>query len=106
AREHGVPLPRLLDALSQPHLFQAALRLADRPDRQAAPGAPPLDLGVTFAETPSGLHGTIDYDADLFEPATVARLATHFDTLLAGIAPQTRLSALPLLPEHERRRML
>jgi amino acid adenylation domain-containing protein/non-ribosomal peptide synthase protein (TIGR01720 family) len=44
----------------------------------------------------------------LFEPATVARLAAHFERLLAGIVaePGRPLAQLPLLSSEERRQLL
>jgi len=55
-----------------------------------------------------GLRGLLEYNTDLFEEATIARMAEHFRTLLEGIAadPDRRLSALPLLTEVERRQLL
>ncbi|WP_164014776.1 non-ribosomal peptide synthetase [Pyxidicoccus trucidator] len=49
-----------------------------------------------------------EYSADLFEQDTVARLAGHFHRLLEAVAtsPDSRLSALPLLTEEERRQVL
>ncbi|MCY1015548.1 non-ribosomal peptide synthetase [Pyxidicoccus sp. MSG2] len=49
-----------------------------------------------------------EYSADLFEQDTVARLAGHFHRLLEAVATarDRRLSALPLLSEEERRRVL
>ena len=45
------------------------------------------------------------YNTDLFDDATIERMAGHFETLLDGIVadPGRRLSELPLLTETERR---
>ncbi|CAG0937652.1 hypothetical protein TFLX_06601, partial [Thermoflexales bacterium] len=45
---------------------------------------------------------------DLFEPATIARLAEHFQTLLAGIVadPDQPIEQLPLLSQAERQQLL
>ncbi|HVR09570.1 MAG TPA: amino acid adenylation domain-containing protein, partial [Thermoanaerobaculia bacterium] len=63
-----------------------------------------FDLALSLAERPGGgLAGTIEYDADLFDRATLTRFAGHFTsflTLLAA-APHCRLSALPLCSEAE-----
>ncbi|WP_245276393.1 condensation domain-containing protein, partial [Methylocapsa aurea] len=58
-----------------------------------------FDLTLTVTEEPEGLTAALDYSADLFEAATIARLAGHFSTLLAGIiaSPRARLGDLPLL---------
>jgi amino acid adenylation domain-containing protein len=49
-----------------------------------------------------------EYSTDLFEAATVERMAEHYRELLAGVAadPERRLSTLPLLTGPERRRLL
>jgi amino acid adenylation domain-containing protein len=48
------------------------------------------------------------YDTELFEPATIARLLGHYVTLLDGIAanPGHRISQLPLLTERETHQIL
>src|SRR5205807_2636549 len=66
-------------------------------------GTSKFDLTLFLDDSPSSRHGTFEYSTDLFEPATVARMAGHLRTLLEGIAadPDRRLSALPLLPAAE-----
>jgi amino acid adenylation domain-containing protein len=51
------------------------------------------------------LGGAIIYNTDLFDAATINRMARHFELLLEGIVanPQQRLSELPLLTEAEQR---
>jgi non-ribosomal peptide synthetase component F len=48
------------------------------------------------------------YSTDLFDSATITRMAGHFQTLLEGIAANSeqRLSELPLLTEAERQQLL
>ena len=55
-----------------------------------------------------GLRGTILYSTDLFDAATIERMAGHFQTLLVGIVadPETKIGRLPLLTEAERRQLL
>jgi amino acid adenylation domain-containing protein len=67
-----------------------------------------FDLTLSLSPGPEGLQGTLEYNADLFDEATVARMAGHFRTLLAAIAadPDRRVSALALMGEEERRRVL
>jgi amino acid adenylation domain-containing protein/thioester reductase-like protein len=50
----------------------------------------------------------IEYSTDLFEAATIARLARHYLALLESIAvhPDQRLSEISFLPEDERREVL
>ncbi|WNV05995.1 amino acid adenylation domain-containing protein [Candidatus Methylospira mobilis] len=61
-----------------------------------------------ITEQDGGLDAVIEYATDLYEESTIARLAEHYQILLAGIAarPEARLSELPMLPEAERRRLL
>jgi amino acid adenylation domain-containing protein/non-ribosomal peptide synthase protein (TIGR01720 family) len=63
------------------------------------------DLSLTLLKQASGLGGWIEYNADLFEPATIDRLAGHFQTLLERIIanPEQKISKLPLLSEAEKR---
>ncbi|CAG1004937.1 partial nonribosomal peptide synthetase DhbF, partial [Anaerolineales bacterium] len=67
-----------------------------------------FDLSVALVKTEQGLVGTLEYSTDLFEPATIARLAEHFQTLLAGIVadPDQPIEQLPLLSQAERQQLL
>ena len=67
-----------------------------------------FDLTLELGETPEGLSGWFEYSTDLFDAATIARMAGHFQTLLEGIVadPEQRVATLPLLPADERRRLL
>src|SRR5262245_6591962 len=51
----------------------------------------------------SGIAGLLEYNTDLFDRVTIQRLASHYLTLLEGIAadPNQRLSELPLLTAAE-----
>ncbi|MFP3939248.1 MAG: amino acid adenylation domain-containing protein [Thermoanaerobaculia bacterium] len=67
-----------------------------------------FDLVVSLGETPEAIRGSFQYNADLFERATVERMVRHFRSLLAGVAedPGRTLSRLPLLSDAERRELL
>ena len=67
-----------------------------------------FDCMLYLTEGEGGVRGFLEYNTDLFEPATVARLLGHFRSLLEGVAanPDLRLSELPLLPEEERKLLL
>ncbi len=67
-----------------------------------------FDLAVNIWEGPDGLGGHIEYSTDLFDAATIARLAGHFRVLLKNVVanPDLRLSALPMLSEAEQRQLL
>jgi non-ribosomal peptide synthetase component F len=55
-----------------------------------------LDLVLVIMETAGSLATTIQYNTDLFDAATITRMAGHFATLLHHIViqPNTRLNAL------------
>ncbi|MBV9790945.1 MAG: amino acid adenylation domain-containing protein, partial [Chloroflexi bacterium] len=67
-----------------------------------------FDVTMMLADTARGLAGSLQYNADLFEPATIARMAGHFQTLLAAIVanPEEQIAYLPLLTEAERQQSL
>ena len=66
-------------------------------------GIAKFDLTLAMRETAGGLAGVVEYDGDLFEAVTAARLAHHFGNLLAAglAAPELPLSELPLLAAAE-----
>ncbi|CAM5410095.1 Tyrocidine synthase 3 [Streptomyces spiroverticillatus] len=114
-----LPFERLVEALNPartPHrhpLFQTALTLNNTSTATAEltgedvefDGAAKFDLSFTVTEqhagdgTPDGLTVTVEYAADLFEPATVARLADQFQRVLYSAAthPDTPLHDIDLL---------
>ena len=79
-----------------------------------------LDLAMMIMETTASLSVSIRYNTDLFDPATVARMAGHFETILTQFVaqPDAKLSALKkhlaeaderqatLLSDAERRQLL
>jgi amino acid adenylation domain-containing protein len=67
-----------------------------------------FDLTLYLSETDMGLTGTWQYNRDLFDPATIERMAGHFEMLLEGIAkaPDQRLSELPMITALERQQLL
>ncbi|HKI00340.1 MAG TPA: amino acid adenylation domain-containing protein [Thermoanaerobaculia bacterium] len=72
-------------------------------------GAAKFDLTLALAEDGrGGLSGLIEYDAELFDPATIARLEGHLGGLLAAAAadPGKRLWDLPMLGAAERHQLL
>src|SRR6185436_9900779 len=71
-------------------------------------GGAQFDLSLDLVETDLGLRGLLEYNTDLFDAATAARLASHFVTLLESIVadPSQRVGDLRLLPAEERERLL
>jgi amino acid adenylation domain-containing protein len=119
-----VPFERLVEALqperslSHAPVFQVMFGLENVPDAadeatfggltvepvQRRATSAKFDLSLSLAELPDGsFAGTVEYAADLFDAATVDRLALHFQTLLAAAAlqPEARISALPLMAADE-----
>ncbi|MFE3152711.1 amino acid adenylation domain-containing protein, partial [Streptomyces sp. NPDC059218] len=71
-------------------------------------GVAKFDLTLTAVESADGLRAVLEYRTDLFERATIERLAGHFSTLAASVAaaPGARLSELNMLTVGERREVL
>ncbi len=107
-------------SLSHQPLFQVGFALQNAPmpeltvaDLTLRPldidtGTAKFDLSLYLTETPAGLAGSFEYSTDLFDATTIARMIRQLQTLLEGIAldPGRPLSALPLLPDEERRQVL
>jgi amino acid adenylation domain-containing protein len=71
--------------------------------------ASPFDLTLFVAERGDGTLGaTVQYQRDLFEPATMARFAGHYRTLLESIVaePASQISALRMLSDAEVQQLL
>lgn len=67
-----------------------------------------FDLRFSLFDRADGLSGDLEFNTDLFETATIARLLTHYRNVLEAVVrnPGLRLSEVPLLAEEERRKML
>jgi amino acid adenylation domain-containing protein/thioester reductase-like protein len=121
-----LPFDRLIGALQperiadrQP-LFQVMFALQTMPVETPLPaaltidelpldtGAAQFDLNLALEETADGLLGLLEYSTDLFDEATISRLAAHYQTLLtAAVAnPDLHLSQLPLLTPAETHQLL
>ena len=106
--------------LSRTPLFQvvfawqnAALPTAEVGELRLRPvaaesGTAKFDLTLDLSESGEEITGALEYNTDLFERETIARLAGHLQTLLAGAVagPERPLHELPLLGEGERRQVL
>jgi len=71
-------------------------------------GTAAYELSLYVVETGKGFRGSLEYNTDLFDEATILRLRDHFLTLLEGAVahPEARLSELPLLSARERHTIL
>ncbi|WP_168211427.1 non-ribosomal peptide synthetase [Actinosynnema sp. ALI-1.44] len=125
-RHEDVPFDRLVELVqpardpSRPTLFQVMVVLdnneRDLPDLPGLrvtefdlPGlTASMDLAVDMEERDGGLFGMLNYSTDLFDAATIERLARHLVVLLEAIAanPHSALIDLPLMDAAERRQVL
>nr|BDT34839.1 non-ribosomal peptide synthetase [Myxococcus sp. MH1] len=125
-QHQDVPFEKLVEViqpardLSRSPLFQAFFALQNAPlEPLRLPGlsfepmpavldTAKFDLTLSFIETPTGFEGELEYSVDLFDPATVARMAEHLRVLLEGAVahPETALRALPLLTAREQQQLL
>nr|QEO73880.1 condensation domain-containing protein [uncultured bacterium] len=115
-----VPFEHVVDAVqpdrdtSRTPLFQVMVALQNTPSSSAElPGlvAEDVDLPVVTASfdvtiefrEDADLQGVITYNTDLFDEATVQRLAGHLGALLRTVAddPEQSLASLPMLTETE-----
>lgn len=132
-----VPFEKLVEELhperdlSRNPLFQVAFALQNAPIEQLElPGLTltpqKIDIGSTRFDlefhlwdksqglsglwnSPSeGLSGFVAYSTELFEPATIARMIDHFQTLLTGIVanPDQAIADLPILSPSEQQQLL
>jgi len=121
-----LPFERLVEGMQPPRdlsrnpLFQVMFALQNAPRRtlqlpglSLSPvtvndGAAQFDLTLMVRETDEGLTGMFSYATDLFDGATIARMAAHWHSLLEAMAgmPECRVEALPLLTKAERHRIL
>jgi amino acid adenylation domain-containing protein len=67
-----------------------------------------FDLSLLLVEEANGLQGTIEYNTDLFDEATISRIIGHFQTLLESVVADAGvpISRLSLLTDSERDRLV
>ncbi len=92
----NAPMP----ALRLPDLDLALLEVDDQSAK--------VDLALNLVESPDDIRGAFQYNADLFEPETVARLARHYQAALAAMTERLDcpVGELSILDEAERVRIL
>jgi amino acid adenylation domain-containing protein len=63
-----------------------------------------FDLALFLIETPQGIEGMWQYNADLFDSTTIQRMSGHFETLLNSIVtqPDARINSLEMLTDAEK----
>lgn len=106
--------------LSHAPLFQVMLVLQNTPlEKLELPGltlssmqmentAAQFDLNVDFVEANGQLQGTVGYNRDLFDAATIERMTNHYVRLLEAIVsdPTVRVRELTMLTAAERNKLL
>jgi amino acid adenylation domain-containing protein len=87
------------------HLKGEQLSLRSEP---ILPTMPKCDIAFAFVEDEGTLRSSFIYSEDLFDCATIERMAEQLEVLLQGIveAPHLRLSQLPMLSRQEREHLL
>jgi amino acid adenylation domain-containing protein len=106
----------LVRDMSRTPLFQVMLALQNAPaiplklagltlERYESPReTAKFDLTLDIVEVGTGLVGSFEYNTDLFDAATIARMVEHLRRLLKSLvrSPDVCVFDLPILTEHER----
>jgi amino acid adenylation domain-containing protein len=102
-QEEGISAFALGEAGVRAQLNGVALESVAIPNKPSQ-----FDLQFTMAEVGDLLHGSIQYNPDLFDESTIERMAQHWGELLqAAIArPEATIRELPLLTSAERQELL
>src|SRR5262245_14630942 len=71
-------------------------------------GVSKFDLSLSLSDRGEDISGRLQYNTDLFDEPTIARMLRHFQVLLEGIVadPNRRISDLPILTEAEKHQLL
>ncbi|HZN09361.1 MAG TPA: amino acid adenylation domain-containing protein, partial [Pyrinomonadaceae bacterium] len=95
---HG-PLFQVLFALQNAPLPQIDLPGLRMRVEDATSGTTKFDLALEITEDADELTCVWQYDTDVFDAATIRRMAAHYEILLAGVAsdPRRGVHELPLL---------
>ncbi|WP_153070789.1 non-ribosomal peptide synthetase, partial [Pseudomonas syringae] len=122
-----LPFEQVVEALQPPRslghspIFQVMLALNNTPGGgelslpelsleplQAPHTTAQFDLSLALVEADGGLIGSLEYASDLFERATIERMAGHLQVLLEGMVAddQQAVAELPLLSCEQRRQVL
>ncbi|MFQ5636062.1 MAG: condensation domain-containing protein, partial [Gammaproteobacteria bacterium] len=121
-----LPFEKLVEALrpdrtlSHAPVFQIMFNMTPIPDRKADAGGvefsmgrlldhgvSTFDLTLSVGEHADGLELVYEYDTDLFDRATIERMAAHYAQLLVAVLedPDRPASCLPMLTAGETRRL-
>ncbi|MDF0668417.1 MAG: amino acid adenylation domain-containing protein [Nitrospira sp.] len=102
------PLFQVMFALQTSLAKTLAITSLDVSAMELDAGGAKFDLSLDMTEDKTGLDCAFEYNQDLFDQETVARMAAHLQQLLDSIVdhPQARLSELTMLSTAERRKIL
>jgi natural product biosynthesis luciferase-like monooxygenase protein len=76
--------------------------------REVDNGTSKFDITLDFFEDGDGMAGSIEYNTDLFDAATIERMAGHYRTLVGSVLaePDRPVGSLEMLTGAERRHLL
>lgn len=83
-------------------------QLTSTPIIEINPRASKFDLTLSLTEQEGGLTTVFEYNPDLFDAATIARMVAHYEELLNGLLkdPDQHIADLPLLTQAEKYQLL
>jgi amino acid adenylation domain-containing protein len=103
------PLFQVMFNLDQKHLTRTySCADLEMTPHEIDPGTTKFDLWLNLHDIGNEITGVFEYSTDLFEETTIARMVTHFITILEGIVaqPEQGVRLFPLLTEVERTQLL
>ncbi|OTA15176.1 Amino acid adenylation [Xenorhabdus vietnamensis] len=122
-----LPFEQLVEALKPPRslshspIFQVMMSVDNTPGQQSielpdatiseinlTEDSSHFDLSLSMNDTENGLVGDLEYSSDLFDHASVERIASYLQTLLAAMVEDDslRVEDLPLLQPQQRHQLL
>lgn len=71
-------------------------------------GTAKFDLLLALEDSAQGIQGVLEYNTDIFEEATIGRMAGHYQRLLEEMLaqPEQHITQLPFLTHHERKQVV
>ncbi|MGC5702151.1 non-ribosomal peptide synthetase [Pseudomonas sp. NFXW11] len=111
--ERSLSLSPLFQVVFNHHISLAGSHLQRLPHLDMSPvswdeGVAQFDLTLDIEESQDQLRASLSYATDLFDAATIARMARHWQNLLQAMVadPQQSIGQLNLLDETERQQIL
>ncbi len=122
-----VPFERLVEELgveremSHAPVFQVMMGLQNAPRGESQQvrglklsriggerGTSKFDMTMGLIETGEGIAGTVEYNTDLYDEATIERMIRHYERMMEriGVDEEQRVMEIEMLGEDERRQIL